>query len=284
MSKKTLYKMFAPCFLAGCFIMQPNNLFAKEKKDAKNEEKAAVEKVVVEEAKEEQKTPELSDISEAFGHIIVKNLESFGIEFNMERLLKGIHDSIAGKECPMDERVCLNALSSEQDKKLKALASENLKSAEKFLEDNAKVSGVVSLEENKLQYKIEKAGDGEVVEAHYTPKIRYVGKYIDGKVFGASKGEDDSETISLDETISGFSRGVVGMKEGEKRTLYIHPEFGFGTNGYLAPNALLTFEIEVVKANNVTEESDSDTISSNLSEDVEDEDFSEDEEYTESMQ
>jgi peptidylprolyl isomerase len=39
------------------------------------------------------------------------------------------------------------------------------------------------------------------------------------------------------------------MQEGEKRTLYIHPEFAYGTKGILPPNSLLTFEVEIVKAN-----------------------------------
>ena len=47
------------------------------------------------------------------------------------------------------------------------------------------------------------------------------------------------------------------MKEGEKRTIYIHPELGYGTSGYLPPNSLLVFEIEVVKANATPEQEDS---------------------------
>ena len=40
------------------------------------------------------------------------------------------------------------------------------------------------------------------------------------------------------------------MKEGEKRTVYIHPDLAYGTNGYLPPpNSLLTFDIEIIKAN-----------------------------------
>jgi peptidylprolyl isomerase len=39
------------------------------------------------------------------------------------------------------------------------------------------------------------------------------------------------------------------MREGEKRTVFIHPELAYGTNGYLPPNSLLTFEVEIVKAN-----------------------------------
>ena len=55
--------------------------------------------------------------------------------------------------------------------------------------------------------------------------------------------------LSLDEIIPGLKAGLVGMKEGEKRIVYVHPEMGYGTNGYLPPNSLLTFEIEIVKAN-----------------------------------
>jgi peptidylprolyl isomerase len=196
---------------------------------------------------EEDKPLDIPKISEAFGHLIGKNLDSLGFKFDMDKIIKGIQDSIVGKEPPMTESECIQAISQDQEKKFKKLAESNLKDAEKFLEDNTSKEGVVSIEDKKLQYKIEKTGDGEIVQAHFSPLIKYTGKFLDGKIFGASK---EDEMISLDETIPGFSKGIIGMKEGEKRTLFIHPDLAYGVNGSLPPNSLLTFEIELVKANN----------------------------------
>jgi peptidylprolyl isomerase len=39
------------------------------------------------------------------------------------------------------------------------------------------------------------------------------------------------------------------MKEGEKRTIYIHPDFAYKMHHNIPPNSLLTFEIEVIQAN-----------------------------------
>ncbi len=44
------------------------------------------------------------------------------------------------------------------------------------------------------------------------------------------------------------------MVQGEKRTLYIHPELAYGVSGHLPPNSLLIFEVEIVEANPTTEE------------------------------
>jgi len=212
---------------------------AEQKSNSKHEEIVA--------STEEDKPLDIPKISEAFGHLIGKNLDSLGFKFDMDKIIKGIQDSIVGKEPPMTESECIQAISQDQEKKFKKLAESNLKDAEKFLEDNTAHAGIISLEEKKLQYKIDKEGNGETVQAHFSPLIKYTGKFLDGKVFGASK---EDEMISLDETIPGFSKGIIGMKEGEKRTLYIHPDLAYGVNGSLPPNSLLTFEIEVVKANN----------------------------------
>jgi len=189
---------------------------------------------------------EITKISEAFGHVIGKNLETIGVKFDMAQVIKGLQDAIAGKESPMSEMECIQAITAVQEKIFKDQCAENLNKAEAFLASNKKTDGVIALEEGKVQYRVNTAGTGAVIEEHYSPLIKYTGKYLDGSVFGASKEE---EALSLDEVIPGLRAGLLGMKEGEKRTVYIHPDMAYGTNGYLPPNSLLTFEIEIVKAN-----------------------------------
>lgn len=189
---------------------------------------------------------EIAKISEAFGHVIGKNLENIGVKFDVAQVIKGLQDSMAGKESPMSEMDCIQAIASVQEKIFKQQCAENLRRAESFLADNSKTDGVVAIQDGKVLYKVTEAGSGAVIEDHYSPLIKYTGKYLDGSVFGASKEE---EMISLDEIIPGLKAGLLGMKEGEKRTVYIHPDLAYGTSGYLPPNSLLTFDIEIVKAN-----------------------------------
>lgn len=208
----------------------------------------------------QEKAPEVdvSKVSEAFGHLIGKNIETLGFEFDIAHVIKGIQEGAAGKEAPMTEAECVQAISLAQESSFKKEAQENLKKADDFLAKNAQSPDVVVMEEGKLQYKIEKAGEGSEVQLHFTPLVRYTGKYVDGTIFGSSK---EDELVSLDETIPGLSKGMVGMKEGEKRTVYIHPELGYGTHGYLPPNSLLTFEIEVLKAQAPQAQPETDSIS-----------------------
>lgn len=202
--------------------------------------------------KKEAPVVEVAKISEAFGHLIGKNLQNIGMKFDVAQVIKGLQDSLAGKESPMSEIECIQALTSAQEKVFQEQAQDNLKKAESFLQDNAKAKGVTSLENGKVQFRIDQEGKGNLLESHYSPLIRYTGKFIDGSVFSASKEE---EKICLEEIIPGLRSGLVGMKEGEKRVVYIHPDLAYGTSGCLPPNALLTFEVELVVANApVTEE------------------------------
>ena len=185
-------------------------------------------------------------VSEAFGHLIGKNLESLGFEFNMNRVIQGIEDAIAGKTSPMNESECIQAIYLVQEAEFKKTAEKNLTNATAFLMQNSQNAEIIELEKDKLQIKIEKKGEGTKVEEHFTPLIRYTGKFLDGTVFLSSK---EDEIVALDEFIPGFSKGVVGMNEGEKRTIFIHPDLGYGMSPYLPPNSLLVFDVEVIKAN-----------------------------------
>ena len=187
-------------------------------------------------------------LSEAFGHFIGRNLQSPGLKFDVESFIKGIRGGAAGTPPPLSDKEYEEMMATVQDRAFKEISANNLKTAEDFLAKNRSESGVVEVIPNKLQYLVVQEGKGPVVEAHASPKVHYTGKYQDGTVFGSSEETGGPIVLSLDQTIPGFSKGIVGMKEGEKRRLFVHPDLGYGTTGQLPPNELLIFEVEVFQA------------------------------------
>ncbi|MCI5052486.1 MAG: FKBP-type peptidyl-prolyl cis-trans isomerase [Simkaniaceae bacterium] len=222
-------KYFIPLLSA---LMLTTHVFAEESKEMQTEQIA--------------EAPDMSKVSESFGHLISKNLATLSVDFDMELVVKGIRDSLEGKEAPLNENQVVAAITQVQEIEFQKKSNDNLAKAEEFMTKNALRPEVVEVEPGRLQYRVEKAGEGEVVQEGNSPKIMYKGTFLDGETFGESK---EGEVISLNETIQGFQKGIAGMKVGEKRTLFIHPELGYGNQGYLPPNSLLTFEIEVLEAN-----------------------------------
>ncbi|HEX2582921.1 MAG TPA: FKBP-type peptidyl-prolyl cis-trans isomerase N-terminal domain-containing protein [Chlamydiales bacterium] len=193
----------------------------------------------------------LEKISEALGHLIGKHIENLDLPLDLNALAKGIEEAREGKESPLNEEACLEAIEALQKEKNSELAKKNIEEAENFLALNAKKSGVQTLVDGKLQARIVKKGKGQKVQPYNSPIVRISGQYIDGKVFSTAHEE---ELLSLEESIPAFRLGVEGMKEGEVRTLYVHPEYGYGDEGHLNPGALLIFEVEVVRADAATDE------------------------------
>ncbi len=187
-------------------------------------------------------------LSEAFGHFIGRNLKSPGVQFDVDSIIKGIREGAAGSPSPMNDQEYEVAMMKLQEKAYETLSKENLQAANTFIQENKGKEGIIEIEPGKLQYTILTPSNGVEVQKNATPLINYKGTYIDGTVFGSSEEVGGPITIPLDQTIPGFSKGIVGMKEGEKRRLFIHPDLGYGTLGNLPPNALLIFDIEVMKA------------------------------------
>lgn len=197
---------------------------------------------------------DMRKISETMGHYIVDNLNQQNLSLDIESFIKGIEEAKTGKEPPLNKKEFINLLASYRKKAFDIKSSENLKIAEDFLEDNRKDPQVVVLEDGKLQYKILEAGNGNAVNEDGTPLIHYEGKFIDGNVFDSSEKRGTPIELSLKSTIPGFKKGMSGMKEGERRRLFIHPDLGYGNRGRLPPNSLIIFDIEVVEAETVKPE------------------------------
>lgn len=197
---------------------------------------------------EEISQEDISKISEAFGHFIGRNLNTPGVKLDVAAVVKGIQEGAAGKPAPLSDKDYEDKMMQLQKVAFNRLAEQNLKAANDFLKDNAVKADIVVVEPGKLQYTILEKGNGTEVKANSNPMINYSGKYIDGTTFGSSSQDGGPISIPLDQTIPGFSKGIQGMKEGEKRRLFVHPELGYGTLGNLPPNSLLIFDVEVVKA------------------------------------
>lgn len=265
-----------------------SGLFADDATDKNVKKDDAVSKKPT---KEELYSPEsINKISEAYGHLIYKNLDSPALRLNMDAVIKGIQDAKANKPGPMTEKQFEETARLISEYAFQDLAANNLATAEDFLKKNEKVQGVIVLEPGKLQYQVVAEGTGDVVTEDTNPQIRYKATYADNTVFGQSDDTQEPISLSLNQTIPGFRRGVMGMKVGEKRKIYIHPDLGYGLSGQMQPNALLIFDVEVAGVKPKTqEEKDAEKQLSEIDEfddedqfeeDIASADFDQDEEYT----
>ncbi|GEM_PF-739081 len=89
---------------------------------------------------------------------------------------------------------------------------------------------------------------GKTVVVHYTGWLNEDGK--PGKKFDSSvdRGQKFSFRIGIGMVIPGWDEGVMGMKVGEKRRLYIPSNLAYGVRGaggVIPPNADLIFDVEL---------------------------------------
>jgi len=127
--------------------------------------------------------------------------------------------------------------------------AENKAAGEKFLEENKAKEGVVTTESG-LQYKIIKAGKGEIPTKESTVKVNYKGTLIDGTEFDSSYKRNTPATFRANQVIAGWTEALTMMPVGSKWELYIPQELAYGareTGGQIKPFSTLIFEVELLE-------------------------------------
>lgn len=74
--------------------------------------------------------PDVAKISEAMGHIIGKNLQSLGLDFDLDAIVKGLKEESEGISSPLNEDECVQAIATLQDEKISLSIDQELQNAD----------------------------------------------------------------------------------------------------------------------------------------------------------
>lgn len=126
--------------------------------------------------------------------------------------------------------------------------------SEKAVEEKVAANQTKATAEKTMELEIKTTQEGtgdRVVESGDNISVHYIGKLADGTKFDSSvdRGEPFDFVIGQGMVIQGWEQGLLGMKVGEKRTLTIPADLGYGSRGaggVIPPDATLVFEVELV--------------------------------------
>merc|ERR1719387_3460380 len=127
----------------------------------------------------------------------------------------------------------------------------------KFLEDNAKKDGVITLPSG-LQYKVLRAGDGDShptadssCECHYEGRTaQEYQKEPKGDKFDSSYDRGSPTSFAPNQVIKGWTEAMQLMVEGDKWEMYIPSDLGYGDGGSppkIGGGDTLIFTMEILK-------------------------------------
>lgn len=101
-----------------------------------------------------------------------------------------------------------------------------------------------------IKFIVHKEGEGEKPEKGDMVKVHYTGRLLDGKKFDSSvdRGQPIEFKVGTGQVIAGWDQSLLHMRKGEKRTLIIPPELGYGSagRGPIPPNSWMVFDVEMI--------------------------------------
>ena len=193
----------------------------------------------------------MDKFSYAIGLGIGQNLLSMGAKgIAVDDFAQAIKDVLEGNQTAIshtEARDIVNKYFAELEEKMNAA---NIEAGKKFLEENKKREGVVTLPSG-LQYEVITEGNvGRYAKATDQVQCHYEGTLIDGTLFDSSIKRGQPATFGVNQGIPGWVEALQLMPEGAKWKLYIPSDLAYGAQGageMIPPHSTLVFEVELQK-------------------------------------
>lgn len=191
----------------------------------------------------------MDKVSYALGLGIARQLAGMGAsEVNVDDFAQALKDIFAGKKPQVTDQEGQQLVNEFFQNKQAEMAAKAKEGGEKFLEENGKKEGVVTLPSG-LQYQVLREGNGKKPKATDKVECHYEGTLIDGTKFDSSYDRGQTATFGLNQVIAGWTEGLQLMQEGAKYRFFIPYNLAYGENGAgqsIPPYAALIFDVELV--------------------------------------
>lgn len=190
----------------------------------------------------------------AVGVDMARSFRRNEIDVDIDQLIKGLRDAMAGDKLQMSEREVRKTMNQFQnDLRIRMVATRKEQSAralargEKFLAEN-KARPNVQVLPGGVQYLVHQAGSGAKPVDSDTVLVNYRGTSLDGLEIDATD-PGAPASFKLTQVVEGWKQALRQMPVGSKWTLWIPGPLAYGERGVgsaLGPNETLVFDVELV--------------------------------------
>ena len=202
-------------------------------------------------AEESALTSDAQKFSYAIGFQMASQLKAQDVPLDADAVSQAVKDVLSDGELkltPQEMQAAFQRFQEKRTAQLQAIADENLKMGQAFLEKNKTAEGITVLD-NGLQYKVLTKGDGESPTAADEVTVNYRGTLINGVEFDSSYKRGEPATFGLGGVIKGWQEIIPMMKVGDKWQVFIPADLAYGPRApspTIGPNSTLIFEIELL--------------------------------------
>jgi FKBP-type peptidyl-prolyl cis-trans isomerase FklB len=181
-------------------------------------------------------------------------------DFDLKLVSKGFDDALENAEALLTKEQVNQALqqyfepkqqaaTAKKEEKEGGAGKENVIAGQKFLAENAKKEGVVTLPSG-LQYMVLQEGTGEKPTINDKVTTHYHGTLIDGSIFDSSVERGSPATFPVGGVIQGWVEGLQLMKKGAKYRFFIPHNLAYGMRAMgpkLPAGSTLIFDVELLE-------------------------------------